>query len=65
MLKYAMEILLAESSVITSYYFHWTTGKVSVFLVCLGLTVLPVNIIIGSNISNIFEDRYISLIMYI
>ncbi|XP_023752099.1 SPX domain-containing membrane protein At4g22990 isoform X2 [Lactuca sativa] len=61
MLKYAMEILLAESSVITSYYFHWTTGKVSVFLVCLGLTVLPVNIIIGSNISNIFEDRQILL----
>ncbi|KAI3792501.1 hypothetical protein L2E82_06383 [Cichorium intybus] len=61
MLKYAMEILLAESSVITSYYFHWTTGEVSVFLVCLGLTVLPVNIIIGSNISNIFEDRQILL----
>ncbi|XP_024986160.1 SPX domain-containing membrane protein At4g22990-like [Cynara cardunculus var. scolymus] len=61
MLKYAMEILLAESSVITSYYFNWTTGKVSIFLVCLGLTVLPVNMIVGSNISNMFEDRQILL----
>ncbi|KAJ9555253.1 hypothetical protein OSB04_009867 [Centaurea solstitialis] len=61
MLKYAMEILLAESSVITSHYFHWTTSKVSLFLVCLGLTVLPVNMIVGSNISNMFEDRQILL----
>ncbi|KAI3687502.1 hypothetical protein L1987_81199 [Smallanthus sonchifolius] len=61
MLKYATEILLAESSVITSYYFHWTTSKVSLFLVCLGLTVLPVNMIVGSNISNMFEDRQILL----
>nr|GEU80732.1 SPX domain-containing membrane protein At4g22990-like [Tanacetum cinerariifolium] len=61
MLKYAMEILLAESSVITSYYFNWTTSKVSLFLMCLGLTVLPVNVIVGSNISNKFEDRQILL----
>ncbi|KAM0046108.1 putative SPX domain, major facilitator superfamily, MFS transporter superfamily [Helianthus debilis subsp. tardiflorus] len=61
MLKYATEILLAESSVITSYYFHWTTSQVSIFLVCLGLTVLPVNMIVGSNISNKFEDRQILL----
>ncbi|KAL8244875.1 hypothetical protein R6Q59_011133 [Mikania micrantha] len=61
MLKYAMEILLAESSVITSYYFNWTTSKVSIFLVCLGLTVLPVNMIVGSNISNMYEDRQILL----
>ncbi|XP_076960060.1 SPX domain-containing membrane protein At4g11810-like isoform X1 [Bidens hawaiensis] len=61
MLKYATEILLAESSVITSYYFKWTTSKVSIFLVCLGLTVLPVNMIIGSNISSMFEDRQILL----
>ncbi|KAK9079689.1 hypothetical protein SSX86_001362 [Deinandra increscens subsp. villosa] len=61
MLKYATETLLAESSVITSYYFNWTTSKVSIFLVCLGLTVLPVNVIVGSNISNMFEDRQILL----
>ncbi|GFP97754.1 spx domain-containing membrane protein at4g22990 [Phtheirospermum japonicum] len=52
MLKYAMEILLSESSVITTYYFGWTTSTVSIFLACLGLTVLPINIIVGSYISN-------------
>lgn len=61
MLKYAMEILLSESSVITTYYFGWTTSKVSIFLACLGLTVLPVNIIVGSYISNMYEDRQILL----
>ncbi|KAK1436196.1 hypothetical protein QVD17_01974 [Tagetes erecta] len=61
MLKYATEILLAESSVITSYYFKWTTSKVSIFLVCLGLTVIPVNMIVGINLSNMFEDRQILL----
>lgn len=57
MLKYAMEILLSESSVITTYYFGWSTSSVAIFLACLGLTVLPVNIVIGSYISNMFEDR--------
>ncbi|KAK7279892.1 hypothetical protein RJT34_24951 [Clitoria ternatea] len=61
MLKYSMEILLSESSVITTYYFNWSTSQVSVFLACLGLTVLPVNIMVGSYISNIFEDRQILL----
>uniref|UniRef100_A0A0E0IMI7 SPX domain-containing protein n=1 Tax=Oryza nivara TaxID=4536 RepID=A0A0E0IMI7_ORYNI len=46
MLKYAMEILLAESSVVTGYYFGWDIGTVSVFLAVLGLSVLPVNAII-------------------
>ncbi|KAJ4954928.1 hypothetical protein NE237_011711 [Protea cynaroides] len=61
MLKYSMEILLAESSVITSYYFSWSTSSVAIFLACLGLTVLPVNIVVGSYISNMFEDRQILL----
>lgn len=61
MLKYAMEILLSESSVITSYYFKWSTSTVAIFLACLGLTVLPVNIFVGSYISNMFEDRQILL----
>lgn len=61
MLKYAMEILLSESSVITSYYFEWSTSTVAIFLACLGLTVLPVNIFVGSYISNMFEDRQILL----
>ncbi|XP_039134480.1 SPX domain-containing membrane protein OsI_21475-like isoform X1 [Dioscorea cayenensis subsp. rotundata] len=61
MLKYAMEILLSESSVITSYYFGWTTSKVAIFLAVLGLTVLPVNAVVGTYISNMFEDRQILL----
>ncbi|EPS72025.1 hypothetical protein M569_02728 [Genlisea aurea] len=61
MLKYAMEILLSESSVVTSYYFGWTTSSVSVFLACLGLTVLPVNVFVGSYVSNMYEDRQILL----
>ncbi|GMN67433.1 hypothetical protein TIFTF001_036505 [Ficus carica] len=61
MLKYAMEILLAESSVITGHYFIWSTTSVAIFLACLGLTVLPVNIIVGNYISNMFEDRQVLL----
>ncbi|VVB12003.1 unnamed protein product [Arabis nemorensis] len=62
MLKYAMEILLSESSVITTYYFGWSTSSVAIFLACLGLTVLPVNLVVGSYISNMFEDRQILLV---
>ncbi|XP_058221762.1 SPX domain-containing membrane protein At4g22990-like [Rhododendron vialii] len=61
MLKYVMEILLSESSVITTYYFSWSTSTVAVFLACLGLTVLPVNIAVGSYFSNMFEDRQMLL----
>ncbi|EYU36946.1 hypothetical protein ABFS82_05G097800 [Erythranthe guttata] len=62
MLKYAMEILLSESSVVTTHYFGWTTSSVSIFLFCLGLTVLPVNIAVGSYLSNMYEDRQILLL---
>lgn len=61
MLKYAMEVLLSESSVITSYYFNWSTSSVAIFLACIGLTVLPVNIVVGGYISNMFEDRQLLL----
>ncbi|CAN1332392.1 SPX domain-containing membrane protein At4g22990 [Linum perenne] len=61
MLKYAMEILLAESSLITGYYFIWSTRSVAIFLACLGLTVLPVNVVVGHYISNIFEERQVLL----
>uniref|UniRef100_A0A7N0UX39 SPX domain-containing protein n=2 Tax=Kalanchoe fedtschenkoi TaxID=63787 RepID=A0A7N0UX39_KALFE len=62
MLKYSMEILLAESSLITSHYFLWSTNNVAVFLACLGLTVLPVNIFVGSYINNMFEERQVLLV---
>ncbi|CAN6481139.1 unnamed protein product [Victoria cruziana] len=61
MLKYAMEVLLSESSVVTTFYFNWSTSKVALFLACLGFTVLPVNIIVGTYISNIFEERQLLL----
>ncbi|KAK3154901.1 hypothetical protein QOZ80_2BG0196400 [Eleusine coracana subsp. coracana] len=59
MLKFAMEILLSESSVVTTFYFKWTTSTVAIFLAVLGLTVLPVNIIVGSYVTNLFQDRQI------
>ncbi|KAJ1280529.1 hypothetical protein BS78_04G240200 [Paspalum vaginatum] len=59
MLKFAMEILLSESSVVTTFYFKWTTSTVAIFLAVLGLTVLPVNVIVGSYITNLFQDRQI------
>ncbi|GMH09441.1 hypothetical protein Nepgr_011282 [Nepenthes gracilis] len=62
MLKFAMEILLSESSVVTTYYFNWSTSTVAIFLACLGLTVLPVNILVGSYVSNMFEERLILLV---
>ncbi|XP_040987962.1 SPX domain-containing membrane protein At4g22990-like isoform X2 [Juglans microcarpa x Juglans regia] len=61
MLKYVMEILISESSVVTTYYFQWSTSSVAIFLASLGLTVLPVNIVVGNYISNMFEDRQILL----
>lgn len=63
MLKYAMEILLSESSVVTSYYFGWNTSTIAVFLAVLGLTVLHVNAIVGTCISNMFEDRSVCMQM--
>ncbi|GMH22765.1 hypothetical protein Nepgr_024608 [Nepenthes gracilis] len=57
MLKYAMEILLSESGIIMTYYFDWSTSTVAIFLACLGFTVLPVSILVGSYISKIFEER--------
>lgn len=59
MLKFAMEILLSESSVVTTFYFKWSTSTVAIFLAVLGLTVLPVNVIVGSYITNLFQDRQI------
>jgi hypothetical protein len=64
MLKFAMEILLSESSVVTTFYFKWTTSTVAIFLAVLGLTVLPVNVIVGSYVTNLFQDRYVHDVRY-
>ncbi|KAL4375672.1 hypothetical protein AHAS_Ahas05G0305200 [Arachis hypogaea] len=61
-LTVSRRILLSESSVITTYYFNWSTSRAALFLACLGLTVLPVNVVVGSYISNMFEDRQILLV---
>jgi hypothetical protein len=57
MLKFATEVLISESSIVTKLYFKWTPGSVGVFLSILGLTVLPCNYLIGSFIGNVYEDR--------
>jgi hypothetical protein len=57
MLKFAMEILLWEYSLATAHYFKWSTHSVALLLAFVGLTVLPVNWVIGSYTSNIFQDR--------
>jgi hypothetical protein len=63
MLKFAMEILISESSVVTTFYFKWATSTVAILLAVLGLTVLPVNIIVGSYVTNLFQDRYVIFII--
>lgn len=65
MLKFAMEILLSESSVVTTFYFKWTTSNVAIFLAVLGLTVLPVNVIVGSYVTNLFQDRYVMFVTHL
>jgi hypothetical protein len=61
MLKFASELLISESSILTSYYFDWTTYQISIFLSLLGLTVLPISAVVGNCISNIYEDRLVVL----
>lgn len=57
MLKFATEMVISESNVVATYYFGWSTRSLAVYLALLGLTVLPVNIVVGNYISNMFEDR--------
>jgi hypothetical protein len=40
MLKFASELLISESSILTDHYFGWRTSQVAVFLSLLGLTVV-------------------------
>ncbi|XP_024391930.1 SPX domain-containing membrane protein At4g22990 isoform X3 [Physcomitrium patens] len=61
MLKFASELLISESSLLTDYYFNWKTSQVAIFLSLLGLTVLPMSAVVGNCISNIYEDRVVVL----
>lgn len=65
MLKFSMEILLSASSVVTAHYFGWTSQSVSVFLALLGLTVLPINYVVGSYFSNSYEERFVQKMLLI
>eukprot|EP00850_Spirogloea_muscicola_P014916 SM000110S18923 [mRNA] locus=s110:283319:287945:+ [translate_table: standard] len=56
-LKLAAEVLVSESSVITKYYFRWSTTKIGLFLFLEGLTVLPVSAVVGHYISNLYDER--------
>eukprot|EP00850_Spirogloea_muscicola_P014491 SM000104S09361 [mRNA] locus=s104:391140:395558:+ [translate_table: standard] len=56
-LKLAAEVLVSESSVITKYYFKWSTTKIGLFLFLEGMTVLPVSAVVGHYISNLYDER--------
>ncbi|KAH8940061.1 hypothetical protein BDL97_15G068500 [Sphagnum fallax] len=62
MLKFTSEILISESSILTGFYFNWSTPQVGLFLGLLGLTVLPISAVVGNYISNIYEDRLVVVV---
>ncbi|CAI5959533.1 unnamed protein product [Closterium sp. NIES-64] len=59
MIKFATEVLISESSLISKYYFQWTINDIGWFLGLLGLTVLPISSVVGNYITNIYEDRLV------
>lgn len=59
MVKFAAEVLVSESSVVTKFYFGWTIKQVGWFLALLGATVLPVSAVVGKYVSSIFEERLV------
>eukprot|EP00250_Pteridium_aquilinum_P003852 c14127_g1_i1 orf=404-2500(+) len=59
MLKFASEMLVSEATLVTSYYFSWSSSTVGWFLGALGLTVLPSSAVVANYISNKFQDRLI------
>lgn len=59
MLKYAMKVLVQESTVITSHYFNWNTSSVALFVTIIWLTLFPINAVVGTYINTMFEDMFI------
>ncbi|CAI5474421.1 unnamed protein product, partial [Closterium sp. Yama58-4] len=59
MIKFATEVLISESSLISKFYFQWTINDIGWFLGLLGLTVLPISSVVGNYITNIYEDRLV------
>lgn len=59
MLKFASEMLISEATLVTGYYFSWTSSTVGWFLGALGITVLPSSAVVANYISNKYQDRLI------
>lgn len=59
MLKFASEMLISEATLVTGYYFSWSSSTVGWFLGALGITVLPSSAVVANYISNKFQDRLI------
>ncbi|KAH7428983.1 hypothetical protein KP509_09G025600 [Ceratopteris richardii] len=59
MLKFASEMLISEATLVTGYYFSWSSSTVGWFLGALGLTVLPSSAVVANYISNKFQERLI------
>ncbi|KAI5077320.1 hypothetical protein GOP47_0007144 [Adiantum capillus-veneris] len=59
MLKFASEMLISEATLVTGYYFSWSSSTVGWFLGALGVTVLPSSAVVANYISNKFQDRLI------
>lgn len=58
-LKFASEMLISEATLVTTYYFGWSSSTVGWFLGGLGLTVLPSSAVVANYISNRFHERLI------
>ncbi|MCO5583217.1 hypothetical protein L7F22_037125 [Adiantum nelumboides] len=65
MLKFASEMLISEATLVTGYYFSWSSSTVGWFLGALGITVLPSSAVVANYISNKFHDRLIILVTVI
>lgn len=61
MLKFASEMLISEATLVTGYYFSWSSSTVGWFLGALGITVLPSSAVVANYVSNKFQDRLIIL----
>ncbi|XP_024536249.1 SPX domain-containing membrane protein At4g22990 [Selaginella moellendorffii] len=59
MLKFAVEMLVSESGIISEFYFQWSSSQVGYFLGALGLAVLPICAVVANYISNTFADRVV------
>ncbi|KAH7285458.1 hypothetical protein KP509_33G029100 [Ceratopteris richardii] len=59
MLKFASEMLISEATLVTGFYFSWSSSTVGWFLGALGLTVLPSSVVVANYISNKFQERVI------